>query len=753
MKNEASTNEKLCDSNSRSHVCTDCDKIFSTKYTLKRHRKIHDGAREKTLECSVCGKRFARADYLTKHSRIHSGEKPYKCHVCDRSFGYLSDIRTHMRVHTGDKPYKCSLCDKRFRQSTNLLTHKRHVHSDTRPYLCPCCGTLFKTSATLKHHLLVHTGAEIFSCRHCEQSFTCSQQMKTHMLRSHNEDTWITCDSGFATESALKRHHKTHGSGKIYSRTEHEKRFYTQQNSRMSTNMHSCQYGERSRDEGAVTVHRRGLSGEKPFECHVCGKRFARADYLMKHSKNHSGEKPHKCHVCDKRFRYLSDIRTHMRVHTGDKPYKCSLCDKRFRQSTNLLTHKRHVHSDTRPYRCPCCGKLFKTSAKVKQHFRVHIGAELFSCRYCPQSFTCSQQLKTHFTQSHNEGTWINCDTGFATESALKRHRKTHGSSKMYSPTEQDTRFSTQQNARMPTNMHSCEYGEGSRDEGALTSHRRSRLGGKFAMADHRTIHSRIRSGEKPYKCHVCDRSFGYPSGIRTHMRVHTGDKPYKCSLCDKRFRQSTNLLTHKRHVHSDTRPYLCPCCGKLFKTSATLKQHFYVNTDAEPFSCKHCAEEFAYSSQLKAHPLKSHNEGTWFTCRMCHNKFSLEHRLMEPMPHHEGVNPTGAESTWTETAKAFPLSEQLQLLMCKAREEDNSHQQPEFDDKTVLWFLRIRFRTSWGAPFVFPDPIIGHIHFWRVDCFRKLNIELANFLNFINLTMFVVKLSVYFYRSIRFWL
>ena len=39
------------------------------------------------------------------HSRIH------KFYVCDKAFGnYL--IR-HMRVHTGDKPYKCSGCDNK----------------------------------------------------------------------------------------------------------------------------------------------------------------------------------------------------------------------------------------------------------------------------------------------------------------------------------------------------------------------------------------------------------------------------------------------------------------------------------------------------------------------------------------------------------------------------------------------------------------------------------------------------------------
>ena len=99
-------------------------------------------------ECKTCGQACATPNALTKHLRVHSGDKPYSCDACGKAFADSSTLTRHLRVHSGDKPYTCHACGEAFATSSALTKHLR-VHSSDNPYSCDAYGKALATSSAL----------------------------------------------------------------------------------------------------------------------------------------------------------------------------------------------------------------------------------------------------------------------------------------------------------------------------------------------------------------------------------------------------------------------------------------------------------------------------------------------------------------------------------------------------------------------------------------------------------------------------
>lgn len=166
----------------RTYECDECHKLFGCWSSLCHHKKIiHRGIRP--MICEQCGKRFANASILKRHSVTHTGKRIFGVNY----YNQLNEnaIKSNQFQFTGKRPYPCDECDKSFSVTNSLARHKMSVHRGIRSHVCKECSKCFIAASDLQRHMRIHAPEKPLACDMCSKSFSQADILERHKMTVH----------------------------------------------------------------------------------------------------------------------------------------------------------------------------------------------------------------------------------------------------------------------------------------------------------------------------------------------------------------------------------------------------------------------------------------------------------------------------------------------------------------------------------------------------------------------------------------
>ncbi|XP_068601606.1 zinc finger protein 296 [Brachionichthys hirsutus] len=333
------------------------------------------------------------------------------------------------------------------------------------------------------------------------------------------------------------------------------------------------------------------------FHCEPCDQSFRSLQALSAHRRTHACERPYHCGLCGKAFAQSGQLARHIRsqhrVAGGGGAYE-SLelvvlnedagrpeMRAQFQMQPAGIMIKGMVGADVRaqeldrtlPKHPSSASGLMLLTSQARPSDRELL--RLYRREGGEEALAQGEQQHTSPCASPSEGSLESGETGGSGESGIAsgnctpKHPETGDRTRGAGEWEND-RGETVGTEKEWSSAKVSEAVE----EWQWENERRG--GGVSSRETHNASAVSAAKKKKDEACEYCGKQFRNSSNLTVHRRSHTGERPYRCGLCNYACAQSSKLTRHmKTHGAKGAKAsFLCQLCAVPFTVYATLEKH-----------------------------------------------------------------------------------------------------------------------------------------------------------------------------------